>query len=105
MSELQGTMMSFSLPSYHHRRYERILREGTFYYPAWRHYGKRVSVVCDRCHKRDINACIGLGDMDLCGMCMDEISRDKDYLPFLEYPEHPPCVHRGGCCGEPRVYY
>ncbi len=55
--------------------YLKILDYGTFYYPAWKHYGHSTTeVVCDRCLKHNLSACIGYNDQDLCLKCADELS-------------------------------
>jgi|AntRauTorckE6833_2_1112554.scaffolds.fasta_scaffold178028_2 hypothetical protein len=46
-----------------------IYKLGTYYNPSQNHYGKDVEVSCDRCLKRDLVACIGWGDHDLCLTC------------------------------------
>ena len=52
--------------TYHH-----IIRGGTFYNPALKHYNKENgSVNCDRCKRRDLPCCIGLEDQDLCMDCV-----------------------------------
>lgn len=42
-----------------------VLTHGKFYYPAWTHYGTpEITIICDRCHKSNIPACIGWGKYD-----------------------------------------
>jgi hypothetical protein len=57
--------------------YFKILDHGTYYYPAWKHYDREVNVLCDRCGESNIRACIGLGERDLCLMCMHELTKKK----------------------------
>jgi hypothetical protein len=56
--------------------YFRILDFGKYYYPAWKHYGRSVTVACDRCAKSGLHACIGFGQQDLCMICVEELTRD-----------------------------
>ncbi len=42
---------------------------GTYYNPAKKHYGRDVSVVCDRCSKSDLRVCIGTDTTDICLAC------------------------------------
>jgi hypothetical protein len=60
-------------------QFDSILNHGKFYYPAWKHYEKRVTVICDRCKSNDLSACIGLGCSDLCMMCVSELTRRPSY--------------------------
>ena len=46
-----------------------ILYNGTFFYPAWRHYGRQINVVCNKCGIQQLTKCIGYHDMDLCLQC------------------------------------
>lgn len=55
-----------------------IAQYGTYYCPALNHYKlnpKATTVICDRCKKKDLIACIGLEGKDLCLPCDEEISR------------------------------
>lgn len=54
--------------------YFKVLEYGTFYYPAWKHYGKHVTVICDRCNKSNLKSCLGYGNYDLCLSCADELT-------------------------------
>ncbi len=56
--------------------YFRILDFGKYYYPAWKHYGRPVSVACDRCGKSNLRACVGYGQQDLCMICVEDLTRD-----------------------------
>jgi hypothetical protein len=51
--------------------YIELVKTGTYYYPAYKHYGKVCNVVCDRCHKSHIICCIGLNTSDLCLDCVN----------------------------------
>ena len=74
-----GIECEFYRPSYF-----RVVDNGTYYYPAWKHYGKLVSVVCDRCGKSNLKACVGLGQLDLCMICIDELTRGVSYLSYCD---------------------
>lgn len=54
--------------------YKEIVVNGQFYHPAWKHYARKCDVVCDRCQRHNLKACIGYGDMDLCLKCTDSIT-------------------------------
>lgn len=74
-------------------KYLKILEYGKFYFPAWKHYGdSRADVVCDKCLKPNLSACIGYNDQDLCLSCVDEIANyecnepmgpSKTQIPFI----------------------
>lgn len=70
-----GMHCDFSRPSYF-----RVLDSGKYYYPAWKHYGRLVTVVCDRCGKSGLKSCIGFGQQDLCMICVEELTN-----PFNHY--------------------
>src|SRR4051812_4684441 len=53
---------------------ENICKFGTYYNPAWKHYGVMTNVVCDRCHKDNLNSCIGWQTFDLCLGCVQEVT-------------------------------
>ena len=50
-----------------------IYKFGTYYNPAGNHYGRRTSVICDRCKRSNLNVCIGWLTYDLCLRCVQEI--------------------------------
>jgi hypothetical protein len=54
-----------------------IVMNGTYFYPAWKHYGgKPVPVTCDCCKRENLECCIGYSrDLDLCMTCVDTISK------------------------------
>ena len=57
--------------------YRKIINNGEFFYPAADHYRKipsQVNVVCDRCHRNNLRACIGWEQWDMCLKCSDEVS-------------------------------
>jgi hypothetical protein len=51
-----------------------VYKYGTYYNPAWKHYGSETNVVCDRCKSSNLSVCIGHGSLDLCMMCIHEMS-------------------------------
>jgi hypothetical protein len=53
----------------------KIAMNGTYYNPAYKHYGVKTNVVCDRCSRSNLNQCIGLDKADLCLKCADELMR------------------------------
>lgn len=53
--------------------FERIVKEGNYYFPAWKHYREGVNVVCDRCARVQLSASIGYADQDLCLNCAELI--------------------------------
>lgn len=68
-----------------------ILKNGTYYFPATKHYNNNsTSVICDRCRKSNLNACIGLDSYDMCLSCIQDIS--SLYSPTTRIP---PSVFHG----------
>ena len=55
-------------------RYIFVLNNGMFSYPAWKRYGGNVTVICDKCRRYNIPACIGFENIDLCLLCANELS-------------------------------
>ena len=52
-----------------------ILERGTFYFPAGAHYGNPdAKVICDRCKRSGIPACIGFERSDLCLPCAEVVA-------------------------------
>lgn len=73
--------------------YFRVAEYGTYYYPAWKHYGNsNADVGCDRCGKRHLKACIGYSDQDLCLSCADDVTDIK-----MEICPGTVCSHSHGC--------
>lgn len=58
--------------------YYQVIDNGTYYYPAWKHYNRRTNVFCDRCGRQNLEAAIGYDKFDLCLTCVDELTR-KNY--------------------------
>lgn len=54
-------------------QYEDVVKYGTYYFPANKHYYKDTVVQCDNCLKHKLTACIGYKDHDLCLACADRI--------------------------------
>lgn len=55
--------------------YYKVIDNGTYYYPAWKHYNRKTSVFCDRCNRQNLRASIGYAQFDLCLLCVDELTR------------------------------
>jgi hypothetical protein len=51
-----------------------ICKYGTYYNPAWSHYGGKCNVICDRCNKRHLDVCIGWNNKDLCWSCVQIVN-------------------------------
>ena len=68
--------------------YKKICESGILYYPSNKHYDSTTSVNCDRCHKHNINVCIGWNSYDMCLNCVQEVCNciDKD-KPKIEEPK------------------
>jgi len=63
-------------------QFESIVRNGTFFFPATRHYQNGSNVVCDRCARTNLPASIGYGDQDLCLACADRVSNQMNSSGF-----------------------
>ena len=72
---------------------QKVVTNGKYYYPANLHYGKDVCVVCDRCGHKNLIACIGYEEHDLCLSCVESM---VNKLPqFSNFPPEPaPIIHR-----------
>ena len=51
-----------------------IAKNGMYFCPAYKHYGQMTNVVCDRCNKTNLKACIGYDNKDLCLKCADALT-------------------------------
>lgn len=60
---------------------DNIVKNGTYYNPAYNHYGYVTSVKCDKCNRAGINVCIGWEKYDLCMACVDLLTTKKPDLP------------------------
>jgi hypothetical protein len=61
--------------------YFKLLENGTYYYPAWKHYNRKTNVFCDRCNKQNLRASIGFSQFDLCLTCVDNMTKYKYECP------------------------
>ena len=52
--------------------YENILKNGKIIYPE-----NNVNIVCDRCFKSNLTACISFEDKDLCLSCVEKLTQNK----------------------------
>jgi hypothetical protein len=71
---------------------EIIVENGSYYFPAWRHYGNpNIKVRCNNCLKNELSVCIGYQNKDLCMSCVDSIAntlfRGQELPPTLT-PAH-----------------
>lgn len=53
-----------------------IVTRGKYYYPASSHYPKAYPVICDRCNKTNLSACIGYESYDLCMHCVEKVIKN-----------------------------
>ncbi len=53
-----------------------VVTKGTKYKPAWKHYGEKTVVVCDKCYEDDIEESFGWEKYDLCVSCYNEIKKE-----------------------------
>ena len=67
---------------------DKIVKNGTFYNPASKHYSYETDVKCDKCLKTGINICIGWENYDLCMSCVDLLSK-KPVVPRPVVPSKP----------------
>lgn len=72
---------------------DKIVRKGKYYYPAYLHYGKYTIVSCDRCGQKNLLACIGYEEHDLCLGCVETMVNKIPQKPLPEmpfsFPSHP----------------
>ena len=71
--------------------FQNIRNHGTYYLPAWKHYGKYVYVKCDRCGRNNLPESYGWDKYDLCIQCIDDISND---MPLTERQGQMTLPHR-----------
>jgi hypothetical protein len=70
---------------------EDIVKNGTYYCPANKHYGFTGLVTCDRCQVQGLKVCIGYGQMDLCMRCVDIVAgniRTINVQPMVPQRQH-----------------
>lgn len=76
---------------------DKIVRKGKYYYPAYLHYGKYTIVSCDRCGQKNLLACIGYGEHDLCLGCVETmVNKMPQQLPS-EIPRYSPFLPPHSC--------
>ena len=71
---------------------DRIVEHGTYYFPAWKHYHHGANVICDKCHREHLSACIGYNNQDLCLSCADQMTRHNapcDCFHSVRQPHQP----------------
>ena len=60
--------------------FKNIIKNGTFYNPAAKHYSQLfVNVVCDKCKKSNLDMSIGWENYDLCLSCANNIKKDAPF--------------------------
>lgn len=64
--------------------YTTILKNGSFFYPANKHYSFTGSVTCDKCKSSNIQACVGYSTFDLCMNCVDRLTKNNVPTPPKE---------------------
>lgn len=74
-------------------KFVNIVKHGTYFSPANKHYGGNGTVVCDRCAKTNLKICIGYGSDDMCLECVSVVSNkmqclsvDSDKTQFVAPP-------------------
>lgn len=61
------------------QQYMNIVKHGTYYNPASKHYGSvTTNVVCDRCQRTNLSVCIGWQQSDLCMRCMNDLDDNNN---------------------------
>lgn len=67
-----------------------IVEKGTYYYPAYKHYGRMTNVCCDFCSKSNLDCCVGFEDKDLCLRCVElfvENDKKNNINPNNNFPQ------------------
>lgn len=64
--------------------FQQICDHGTYFNPAWKHYGEPGNIICDKCRKNNLDICIGYQDKDLCLECVMEINKSKKFINVIE---------------------
>jgi hypothetical protein len=54
----------------------KICKYGTYYNPAYNHYGSETNVMCDRCRKDNLDICVGWQSHDLCLPCVITVNSE-----------------------------
>lgn len=52
-----------------------ICEHGQLYSPVTLRYNFKCSVICDRCYKKNLDACVSYDKYDLCTNCVDVVRR------------------------------
>lgn len=68
-----------------------VVKKGMYFCPAYKHYGQKTNVVCDRCNKQNLKACIGYENKDLCLKCVDSLLELEPVPPSMP-PSIPPLI-------------
>src|ERR1041385_9543122 len=67
-----------------------ITKYGKYYNPASFHYNNKQSVMCDRCYKQNLSACIGYDKYDLCLDCVNIINNMNNMNNKIIYTDELP---------------
>jgi len=78
--------------------FENIVKYGTYYYPADKHYYNGTIVQCDYCLKSNLKSCIGYNTSDLCLTCASKIENGIFDSPFSRQPSIPVSTTRPTSC-------
>jgi hypothetical protein len=73
-----------------------VLKNGTYYFPAWKHYGDpKLNVICDRCNKNHLTSCVGVGydvnGVDLCLDCVQKVEKLENHCCCYHYDGYAGC--------------
>ncbi|AYV76023.1 MAG: hypothetical protein Terrestrivirus4_71 [Terrestrivirus sp.] len=69
-----------------------VVKKGMYFCPAYKHYGQKTNVVCDRCNKQNLKACIGYDNKDLCLKCVDNLLELEQLIPLDPIEPYMPSV-------------
>lgn len=75
--------------------FQNVCKNGSYYNPAWSHYGRMTNVKCDKCGNTNLRVCIGWKKYDMCLECVDLMvdlmARDAlpDHQHDTDYPDYP----------------
>lgn len=83
-------------PSLSREKTIQILKNGTYYNPASKHYnGNSTNVVCDRCRKTGLDMCIGYETYDLCLQCIQDTNSQLKKQVTIQQPEFATYMQQG----------
>jgi hypothetical protein len=89
-----ATTTGFSFSYACEETFKDIARHGTYYMPAWKHYGdNRKTVTCDKCKRANLEVCIGHKEFDLCLICAEKVVEANKLSAFAVPP--PPFTFGG----------